>query len=278
MANQPNPPHYDMLMPMQATSFDPVSFDQFIRSNGVTFVHHAAILCPLGVTDRFDARSHAGHPGCTNGFVYKVMGELTGSFSQNQMTAQLGEVGIYDGSTVQVTLPRFYDTLENEAPEVIVQHYDRFYLKDCPANTVTTQRVEAHQSGLDRLQYSATKVVVVMDSNGKEYAEGADFCLDNGSIRWTSGNRPGYDPETGKGMVYSVRYHYEPFYYVKTLIHEVRVCRVTDPMTGEVELVRMPHGVLLQREYAFESSERDEQGNGPSNVTPGPASGSFGAR
>lgn len=262
-------PTYDMILAPEHVAFDVQAFDAVVASQGVTFEHYRAILCPLGLTDKFDARSHAGHSTCSNGFIYKKAGDITALFTQNQTLANITDGGYFDGSTVQVTLPRFYDK-EEEEKEVLVQHFDRFYLKNVPANTVTTQRFEAHQSGIDRMQYAVTKVEYLIDANGVEYSQGADFSIDNGHIKWTGTKRPGYDPKAEKGVICSIRYAYCPFWYVKNLLHEIRVSQDLDPIEGKVTLVRMPYAVLLQREWVFESAERDS--NGASSIKASAAS------
>jgi hypothetical protein len=266
-----------MVLTPEHIAFDVQAFDSVIASHGVTFEHYRAILCPLGLTDKFDARSHAGHSNCSNGFIYKKAGEITGLFTQNQTMINVSEGGIFDGSTVQVTLPRFYDDHENER-EVLVQHFDRFFLKNVPANTVTTQKFEAHQSGIDRMQYSVTKVDHLIDSNGVEYEEGTDFTVCDGHIKWIGTKRPGYDPVAEKGTICSIRYAYCPFWYVKNLMHEIRVSRDLDPLTGIVGMTRMPYAVLLQREWVFENAERSQNGEELAKVVPSARDGGFSPR
>ena len=62
----------------EAVNLDPDAFDDAIRSQGLTFVHYRAMKCPIGVVDADDERHpHGDHGGCSNGFLYKVVGPLT---------------------------------------------------------------------------------------------------------------------------------------------------------------------------------------------------------
>lgn len=277
MAKRQEMPTYDMILAPEHIAFDVQTFDAIIASHGITFEHYRAILCPLGISDKFDARSHSGHNTCSNGFIYKKAGDVTALFTQNQSLVNITEGGIYDGSTVQITLPRFYDDKENER-EILVQQFDRFYLKDVPANTVITQRFETHQSGIDRMQYQVTKVEHLIDANGVEYTPDIDFKVENGNIKWISTKRPGYDPEKEKGTICSVRYAYCPFWYVSKLMHEIRVSRDLDPIEGKVNLTRMPYAVLLQREYIFENAQRESNNEGNTRVEQTSRDGGFSPR
>jgi hypothetical protein len=275
MSGQRRPPQYDILLPVEAISFDTSAFDQMLRSQGVVFEHYRAIKCPIGLDDRFDVHSHAGHDNCSNGFIYKFAGNITGFFSGNSSNSTLDDLGLIDGSTCQVTLPRYYDDKENE-DEVAVQHYDRFYLKDVAGTSVNTQTVEAHVTGIDRLQYPAVKVEYVIDAHGIEYTND-DFRIVEGRIHWGQ-RRPHFDPKLNKGTTYAIRYRYTPFWYVKNLLHEVRLTRKIDFQLNKQVVVRMPHAVQLQREFVFENEERTRNGPSDARDVKSPRSGSFGPR
>lgn len=264
--------HNNIFMAQEVVHFDTAAFDMLLRANGVVMEHYRAIKCPLGIDDRFDVRAHNEHDNCSNGFIYKSAGDVTVFFSGNSSNSRLEDFGIMDGSTTQVTIPRFYDGTEEQ---VIVQHYDRFFLKEVAAASVNTQLVEAHVTGTDRLQYRATKVEAVIDANGTEYGPG-DYEVRDGRIVWSE-RRPPFDAKLGRGIVYSIRYHYIPFWYVKNIIHEVRVSRTFNMKTQRAEVVRLPFAIQLQREYAFENEERTKNQSDARDVK-SPRSGSFGPR
>lgn len=262
-------------MSQEVVHADPEAFDMLLASNGVVMQHFRAIKCPLGVEDRFDVRSHDNHSNCSNGFIYKLANEVTVAFSGNSSHSILEDMGVLDGSSAVVSIPRTYD---NSEEEVYVQHYDRFFFKDVQTTTVTTQTVEAHITGTDRLQYPVTKVELVIDMNGIEYGPD-DYEIKNGCLVWTNPQRrPQFDPKLQRGQTYSIRYRYQSFYYVKNIIHEVRVQRTYDHAKQEDVVVRLPYQVLLQREYVFENESRSKDGTSDARDIKSARSGAFGPR
>jgi hypothetical protein len=264
---------YDLSLPEEELGFDPAAFDTQIRGNGVLMEHYRAIRCPIGITNISDPRTHTNHSECSNGFIYKHAGDVTVSFAGNSTSTRLQAMGIMDGSTVQVTVPRTYD---NSEKEFAVQIYDRLFLKEIATTSVNTQLIESNITGTDRLQYKASEVEHLIDSHGTEYSVG-DFEVKDGNIVW-SAKRPPFDPKTGRGTTYSIRYRYTPFWYVDRLMHEVRIARVMKMPEQEVRLERMPHGLLLKREYLFENEERVRNTMSDERDQPSQRSGSFGSR
>ena len=241
-------------IPDEGISFDVDAFDNLLRSQGVTFIHWRAMRCPVGLVDEHDVRRpHEDHEGCSNGFLYTPAGEVTALFAGNSTKTTATETGLIDGSTVSVTLPRFYD--DKEGLPVSVVTFDRLYLKEESILVPHWQLVTQDLSGRDKLQFLAREVQDVVDSRGKRYHPG-DYHLEAGRIIWGS-NRPGVDPETGKGIVYAIRYLYRPYWYVQHLIHEVRVSQSENIYTGARQIQRMPQACVLQREYVFEKADRD---------------------
>ena len=242
---------------LEQLSFNPEAFDEFIRSQGVTFVHYRALPSPLGKIDRDDIRhSFSDFGQVSNGFIYIKAGEFTAAMTSNSQKIQEQPDGLYDFSTAYITIPRFYD---NSQERVILSHYDRIYLKDIESEVINFQMVEASIRGSDRLQYPAIKVEHIIDSQGKCYAENQDFKIDEyGNIQWCGQNQPGIDPKTQKGRVYSIRYRYNAFWYIKELVHEIRVSQVTDPDTFDRKVERMPYFAAIQREYVFENIKQND--------------------
>lgn len=265
-------PRYDFDLPVEETGFDPEAFDTLIRSNGVLMEHYRAIRCPIGVSDIFDPRTHSNHSECSNGFIYKHAGDVLVGFVGNSTSSKLQVMGVTDGSTVQVTVPRTYEV---SGEEFAVQIYDRMFLKELATTSINTQLVESNIEGTDRLQYKAVHVEHVIDANGVEYNLG-DFEIKNGNIVWGQ-KRPHFDPKSGRGGTYSIRYRYTPFWYVDRLLHEVRVGRVMNYQEQRPVLARLPHGLLLKREYLFENEER-VRNKSDERDQPSQRSGSFGSR
>lgn len=267
-------------IPTVDISFDEEAFDRTIRSQGVRVEHLRALRCPIGMIEKGDYRApghgaeHADHK-CHNGFLYRSAGTVYASFLGNSKNSKIADIGRIDGSTVTSSMTRFYEGTETP---VTLAVFDRIKLADKHDITVVNWEViETHPTGTDRLRFPAVEVEFVIDANGKEYTQGQDFRLVDGDIRWI--NSPGYDPRLRKGVLYSVRYKYEPFYYVAQLIHEVRVAQKENKYTGERKIKRMPYNVVLKREINFENDRAAEEVVGvPDTPSIRPAPTTFGPR
>lgn len=251
--------------------FDAQAFDDIIRDKGVPFVHWRAMRCPVGLVDIYDQRRpHEDHSGCSNGFLYTRAGEMNSLFTGNSAQMAQYDIGILTGSSVQVTLPRYYN--DPEQSPVLVAPFDRLYLPDENIVVVHWQTFLASASGVEKLQFLVVNVADLIDSDGTVYRPG-DYAIDSGRLRWSSGRRP------APGKVCSVRYTYRPYWYIKQLLHEVRVTQV-EALDGERVLARMPQSALLQREYIFEKDDYDPQSRGgdPDRQVKAPSSLGLGPR
>lgn len=260
--------------------FGPSDFDDLITGHGVPFVHWRAMRCPVGLKGKHDARrTDECHMGCSNGFIYTKAGDLLCAPSGNNAKMAQYDPGLLTGASISITPPRYYADPEG-SPQRLVQllQFDRLFLNDEAITVPTWETFEAHQTGVDRLRFPVVEVVDLMDNQGKRYILG-DFSVSDGKIAWGQ-NRPGEDPDTGKGRVCSVRYTYRPYWYVSQLVHEVRVATVDDPLTGQLVTARMPQSAILQREYLFEKEDRDSQAADPNSPrqVPEPYNGGFSAR
>lgn len=267
---------YTTELPHAAISFDVDAFDHALRSHGVTFVHFRAMRCPVGMIDEHDIRRpHEDHSGCSNGFLYTKAGEITCLFTGNSNSPMQSDMGIADGSTVSVTLPRYYDA---STVPVYIAPFDRLYLAEENIVVVNWQLFKHSLTTPDKLNFPVVTVQDLVDSKNQRYQPPDDFEVREGRIGWLSNNRPGLDPETGNGLVCSIRYTYRPYWYVKSLVHEVRVSQAPNQITGTREVKRMPQAVVLQREYVFEKEDRDEKAVDPLSprqvkAPPGPSYG-----
>jgi hypothetical protein len=267
---------YQLDFASDAVSFDIEKFDELIRSHGVEMVHWRAMRCPVGMVDLDDIRRpHEHHENCSNGFIYTLAGTVTVGFLSNSNNPRFHDAGVLDGATVQIVIPRFYD----DHPETRVElcPFDRMYLKEESITVPNWETFSAHVTGVDRLQFPVVKVTDLVDALGQRYKQDADFEVRGGRIYW--GNRqPGVDPKTNKGRVCAVRYSYRPYWYVKQLVHEVRVSRVLNEYTGDREIQQMPQSAILQREYHFEKEQNDPQAPQSPRHGQAPPSGAFGPR
>lgn len=248
---------YPTLIPGgEAITFNIDAFDDAIKSQGVLFEHWRAMRCSVGMIDKHDSvrRPHEHHQNCSNGFIYTMAGEFQALLTANQLNKNITDIGKLDTSLATATCPRFY--AESDIRPYLAP-YDRLYYRDETILVPNWELVEASPIGLDRLAFPAVEVHDVEDSRGIKYFPG-DYAIQNGQIKWLGQNQPGQDPETGKGIIYTIRYIYRPFWYIKYMIHEIRVAQAESPLTGERLLEKMPQTVMLQREYVFLNEEKDE--------------------
>ena len=264
-----------MLSPTSVT-FDVEQFDAAIQDHGPRMLHYRAMRSPGGLVDKYDSRRPGeDHIGASNGMVYTKAGYFQCLFTSNNKDTKTQE-SLLDSANAQITPTRFYEC----GKPVYLAPFDRLYLAEDSLLVTNWQLVEAHSSGRDRLKFQAVEVQDLIDANGFSYTSGSDFCVEGGQIVWSGQRRPGVDPETGKGRIYSVRYLYRPYFYIVNLGHDIRFTQQEDVMTGVKTTVRLPQQAYIQREYVFENTDVDDQSkipNDPRQVQ-GPADGSFGAR
>lgn len=128
------------------------------------------------------------------------------------------------------------------------------------------------------MHFPAVHVQLLVDASNRGYTEGVHFDVRNGQLHWRDGQGPGVDPVTGKGVVCSARFTYRPFWLLKNMVHEVRVAQTEDEFFNRTTQ-RMPQQAVLQREYHYFKSARDDQAKDPEQrQKPAPASGQFGPR
>ncbi len=122
----------------------------------------------------------------------------------------------------------------------------------------------------------AVKVEKLVDFRGDEYHEGTDFCIENGLIKWHSGKWPGYQADVQRGAIYSIRYHYRPYWYCARLLHEIRVAQI-ESLAGRI-LMRMPQQILMAREYTFTNEDADTKAPDSNSLrqVPSPVDGGWG--
>ena len=257
-------------------SYDAEAFDNLISGHGTKLIHFRAMRCPIGVSDRNDIHhSAADHKGCSNGFVYHRVGCVTGFFQSNQAGPYMLPEGMLENSSTNVTFQRFYDGTDEP---VIIAPFDKFYLADCATQVVTWELVESSVLGLDRAQYPILHVEHLVDSRGVEYQFGVDFDLADGLVRWLTQKRPGFDVKIGRGTIYSIRYRFEPHWYVNRLIHDIRVMAITDPLTFETKQTRLPYCVSMHREFVHIANQRSENGDDSGDSRSSPSGSTLGPR
>lgn len=268
----------------EAVTFDVDAFDDAIRSQGVLFEHHEAMRCPVGVVDRDDTlrRPHDHHEGCQNGYIYTKSGSFQALLTGNGLTADHKDQGQGDSSTAQMTFPRFYapdDCHPEEERRIYVAPYDRLYYKDERILVKNWDTLEAHPSGVDRPFFPAVQVLGdIVDARGERYVCGVDFVLVGGNVHWKGAHQPGQNSEiAGKGTIFSVMYLYRPYWYVRQMVHEIRVTQVEDPEEGR-RIEKMPQAAVVQREFVFLNQERDDSSAATARMYRQPADGGIPSR
>jgi len=244
-------------------SFDKEAFDNLIKGQGVNVVHYRALPDPTGMSSIGDVHAVLAARSSSDGFLYKEAGTMHIWFSASTSDWEIEVEGLTKHDAAVVTCPMKYE--DDPEKDVLISSYDRFYLKDVEVRVVAFQYLEANSTGLDKLQYPATFVEYLIDADGKEYTQGVDFELtvpnergeNGGMIRWISQNRPGWNDKTLKGTVFAVRYRYTPYFVVARMMHEIRISQITDPMTFERNVERMPFQALIYRENVMSNQNND---------------------
>ena len=262
------------MLPLQV-HLDPGAVDDFVNAHGITLVHWKSMRCPIGLKSRTDVRrTDEDHSGCSNGFIYTLAGKFFASFGGNNSKLTQYDPGLLTGATVTITPPRFY--LDKPDKSVLLLPFDRLYLEEESIVVHQWELFEAHEMGVDKFRFPIVEVIDLVDNLGRRY-DNNDFRVQDGKLFWSGTNRPGVDADTGKGRVCVVRYSYRPFFYVQTLLHEIRVATV-EALDGSMQVVRMPQSALLQREFFFEKSANDPAAPPSNRQGFGPPDGGFSAR
>jgi hypothetical protein len=237
-------------------SFDKIAFSEFIKGQGLIIEHYRAMPDPRGMFDRGDGYAIVnGVRRSSDGMIYKKAGEAAALFSSNSNDWNIQIDGNIQHAVAVMTLPDAYN--DSKEP-FLVTPLDRFYIKDVEARVINYQYMEASETGIDQLQFPATCVELLIDSDGVEYKENVDFKITpEGDIQWVGGRRPSVNLASGKGKVYAIRYRYVPFFIVARLIHEIRYSQITSPDGRERKVERMPYQVMVVREYVYRDIAND---------------------
>jgi hypothetical protein len=262
--------------PFIQESFDLNRMDAFVQGLGTTFTHWAASPSPIGLNDKGDYRRNDGVDVITsNGYLYTPMGTFTAILTNNTKNqGRPAEASVIDSAQGYLVLPRFYDAAKpkddcltpNPPDRIYLSPGDRLYHSDSQADDlVPWKELMNYSYNSDNVpMFPIMKVLVpIVDSRNISYKQGVDFVITPaGNIKWLeTGNNPGIDPDTGSGRTFSCRYLYRAFYYVSSIVREVRISNVTK--NGVRQSERMPQFVQLQREYLYHNINRGDETNPP---------------
>lgn len=261
-------------------SFDLNKVDQFAKSLGTTFFHWKATPSPIGLNDRGDYRRNDTDVMTSNGYIYNLAGKFTATLIGNQKDQKRPSEGaVIDAAQGYLVLPRYYDGLNSESggdcdctgeatnKRIYLTPGDRLYCDPTVDDLVVHKELMTFSYDAPNVPMFPIRVMdaPIVDSRGLTYKENVDFNIDNfGNIVWILGRpNPGIDENTGAGRTYSIRYLYRAFYYVTSIIREVRITNVT--IDGVRKPERMPYHIQVTREYIYHSINNSEQLNKPKN-------------
>jgi hypothetical protein len=281
MANIQSMPGGAMDAPMWFNQYWTVKDDleatnHLISNNGLRFKHYMAIPYVVGSSEADGARDWDGQDVpvendniVDNGFLYKYAGDVYAVFTSNNQQMRQTSLGYFNDSQAMVTFNKFY---RDSDKIVTISEFDRLIPCEPPAEFrhVNFQKLHHNPSGIDHLQFMVDQMIYLGDSTGREYTEGIDFCLHQGSIKWlSSGSRPGLDPRSGKGRVISVRYTYKPSFYVKQIMHSIRTHATIDNITGEIRTQSGPIAGMIQVDFVFRDSVQPDKADLDAVITAG---------
>lgn len=267
--------------PITQHSFSLDFDDAFVTGQGIDYQLWAAMPSPIGLKDRGDYRRDGLDTLTSNGQLYICKGVFTACEVSNVTDKKRTDGGTVDPSTSNLILPRFFNKTKsvagsvNTAPvddgaRIYLCPGDRIYVNDVSANTkVVNYQKMTYEVGPNIPMYPILELdAPIVDSRNIQYVQGLDFCISSdGNIEWISGgSSPGFDPETGKGRVYSVRYLYRAYWYIVSLPKEVRMTNITE--NGVRSPQRLAYNAQIQREYVYHSQTRPDPKNVSQSTTP----------
>jgi hypothetical protein len=239
-----------------SVAFDLQAFEDNIKAHGLQFIHYRATRDPVGLIDRDDTRRpNPSDAKSSNGFHYTKAGIITALCLGNTKETKASDAGLVDSSMAQFTP---LSTYEDSGKRVFLSTYDKVYLQEESVLVSRTELIEAQVTRIDRPKFPVIEVLDCIDANCKQYYQRADFEITtSGLIKWGDRN-PGSDPESGKGIIFSIRYVYRPYWYVQRLVHEIRMIQQENFATGERKVVQAPQSAIIVREHFFESEANSE--------------------
>lgn len=251
-----------MSAPLMQATLNPAIFEELIAHHGIRMIHSRPVPCP-NVRDLHDGTHSPSCSFCFNGFYYYDEQEFIGVLFSNSMDRRFQTSGTWDLDQAYVMVP----VKDSSGNTLDVQYFDQIIIPDFTVRYY--QRVEHSQSGIDRMQFPVTSVDFLIDASGKRYRPDIDFVVDNGRIRWI-GERPGYDPFTDRGVIYSVNYYTRPAYTVIGLPHQIRSTQTKSEDGNNIE-ARYPQLCSVRKDF-IPFDHADEEGQ---KDRPEPRRGSF---
>lgn len=249
--------------PWDAVRPDAAAENLHISNQGIKFFHYMCVPDPLFQREAGDVRHSFGYEDGLqqvidkddrfhreNGFIYVKRGVIYGTFMNNTKDFKNIAAGLYGASGATISLNRYYVGTEEK---INISENDKLIPCELSSEffSVNWQKFTHNPTGIDRMQFKVCEAIFLIDSDGREYGKGTDFNIENGYIKWIDGgDRPGLDKQTGKGKVCAIRYTYKPYYYIKTVLHDIRI-RPFLQSDGNVEAKAGPMLALVQADWVY---------------------------
>jgi len=253
-----------MPTPLINVTLSPQIFQQFIDSQGIRMIHARPVPCP-NVTDLGGETHGPSCNQCYNGFYYYAKTEFTGAFMADSLERKFTQSGTWDMDQTTIIVP----TLDSKGIILDVNYFDQIILPDYSVRYY--ERVEHSQSGLDRLHFPAVSVDFLIARGGETFRPGVDFVVHEGSIKWLTSNRPGYNASIQRGVIYSVNYYTRPHFTVLQLPHSLRTAQTLSSAGQPNVEARFPQLAICRKDFVpFDRFDRIGAPN-----TAEPSNGSF---
>ena len=243
----------------ESVAFDLDAFEDNVRAHGPRFIHYRAIPDPIGLISKDDSRrpDYTPNANVSNGYYYIKAGLFHALISGNTREVKATTGGVVDPSIAQLTPSCFYECeLNGDSDRVYIAPLDRLYLDDDNILVTHTDLQETSLQGVDTLKFPVVKVQDLVDAEGSTYGY-QDFDVLDGKICWKQGRkRPGYNIEAGRGMVYSIRFLYKPYWYIHRMVHEIRVVQQAQT-DGSLTMLQAPQSAIVAREFVHRDQIAD---------------------
>ena len=236
----------------QQGTLSPQRFEEQLKGQGIKMRMARAAPCP-NVKDVQGTSHPPDCELCVNGYRYYGEQRFTGAFLNNNNTISFEVQGSVLSDIAQVIVP----TADLDGRPIDANFFDVIKVENSQARY--WQRVEASQSGIDKLRFPANQVEILYDAE-REYVPGVDFVVNPaGRIEWRSNNRPGFDVVLGHGSIYGIVFYAAPIFTILQIpvyIQEIPTQGPDGPGTPNV-MARLPYVVTVRREFIAESSKQD---------------------
>ena len=268
-----NPVGLPYAFPPDMVKSDPQIENFFVANTGIKLMHYISMPDPLykveagAIRQSFDQEENGQFQNNDrfyreNGFLYFKKAIIMGNFQSNTKDLKNLTAGLYTSAGASMTLNRYYEGTDEK---IEISENDK--LVPCELeeefHTTIAHEFQHNPTGIDRLQFPANKIVMLIDSAGKIYNQDEAFTVCNGVLTWIAGqDRPGIDPVSGHGRICSVRYTYKPYFYIKLILKDIRVKPTIDRLTGQVTVKAGPVLVQLQADWVY-LNERTQAKDNP---------------